>query len=36
VTLGPVELDVTLKTEILGALSQGYNNQAVYLLNGEQ
>jgi hypothetical protein len=32
-TLGPVELDVSLKTEILNSLAQGYSNQAVYLIN---
>ena len=31
VTLGPVELDVALKADILGALSQGYSNMSVYL-----
>ena len=36
VTLGPVELDVSLKTDILAALSQGYSNQAVYLIGPEQ
>ena len=36
VTFGTIELDISLKTEILNSLSQGYNTLPMFLVGSEQ